>query len=219
VVQHFASFVDITKHMKEENHLRLLLDELNHRTQNTLATVQAIAVQTLRGVADKEVVDAYEGRILALSKAHTLLGRELWKSVGLRDVIDQILQPLNDRRVSHFTVKGDDVPLQPKAALTLAMVFHELATNAAKYGALSKAAVGKVDITWQIKPTAQGDRLRLRWQESGGPPVKPPGRKGFGSRLIEGGLAQDLDGEVHLDYDPAGLVCQITMPVRRQLGG
>lgn len=221
VVQYFASFVDITKHMKEQDHLRLLLDELNHRTQNTLATVQAIAVQTLRGVADNEVVDAFEGRILALSKAHTLLGRELWKSVGLRDVIDQILQPfgLNDRRVSHFTVQGDDVPLQPKAALTLAMVFHELATNAAKYGALSNDAAGKIAITWQVEPTPQGDRMRLKWQESGGPPVKPPGRKGFGSRLIEGGLAQDLDGEVHLDYDPAGLVCQITMPVPRQAVG
>ena len=216
VVQYFASFVDITKHMKEEEHLRFLLDELNHRTQNTLATVQAIAVQTLHGVADKEVVDAFEGRILALSKAHTLLGRKLWKSVGLRDLIDQILEPfgLNDRRARHFTIKGDDVPVQPKAALTLAMVFHELATNAAKYGALSNGAAGKIDITWQVEPTPQGDRMRLRWQESGGPPVKPPGRKGFGSRLIEGGLAQDLDGEVHLDYDPAGLVCQITMPVR-----
>ena len=173
-------------------------------------------MQTLHGVADKEVVDAFEGRILALSKAHTLLGRKLWKSVGLRDLIDQILEPfgLNDRRARHFTIKGDDVPVQPKAALTLAMVFHELATNAAKYGALSNGAAGKIDITWQVEPTPQGDRMRLRWQESGGPPVKPPGRKGFGSRLIEGGLAQDLDGEVHLDYDPAGLVCQITMPVR-----
>ena len=148
----FASFVDITKHMEEEDHLRLLLDELNHRTQNTLATVQAIAVQTLHGVADKEVVDAFEGRILALSKAHTLLGRKLWKSVGLRDMIDQILEPfgLNDRRAAHFTIKGDDVPVQPKAALTLALVFHELATNAAKYGALSNGVAGKIDIAWQI---------------------------------------------------------------------
>lgn len=134
VVQHFASFMDLTKHKQEKDRLRFLLDELNHRTQNTLATVQAIAVQTLRGVADKEVVDAFEGRILALSKAHTLLGSENWDGVGLRDVIDQILQPfgLNDRRVARFSVEGEDVRLQPRAALTLAMVFHELATNAAK---------------------------------------------------------------------------------------
>src|SRR6185312_13165136 len=109
--------------------------------------------------------------------------------------------------------------LQPKAALTLAMVIHELATNAAKYGALSNDAAGKIDITWQIEPTSKDDRMHLQWQESGGPPVKPPGHKGFGSRLIEGGLAQDLDGKVHLDYEPAGLVCQITMPVPRQVLG
>jgi two-component sensor histidine kinase len=220
VVQHFASFVNLTKHKQEEDRLRFLLDELNHRTQNTLATVRAIAVQTLRGAADKEAVGAFEGRILALSKAHGLLGRRLWEAVSLRDVIEQILQPfgLNDRRVTRFLVEGDDVRLQPKAALTLAMVFHELATNAIKHGALSNA-VGKIDIAWQVEPTPQGDRMRLRWQESGGPPVTAPGRKGFGSRVIEGGLAQELDGEVRLDYEPSGVVCRIMMPVRQELGG
>ena len=144
-----------------------------------------------------------------------MLGRKHWETVSLRDVIDQILRPfgLNDRQVAHFSIKGDDVRLQPKAALTLAMVLHELATNAAKHGALSNAAAGKVDIAWQVEPAPQGDRMRLRWQESGGPPVTPPGRKGFGSRLIESGLAQELDGEVSLDYEPAGVVCQIVMPV------
>lgn len=218
VVQHFASFLDITVRKQEEDRLRFLLDELNHRTQNTLATVQAIAVQTLRGSADQDVVDTFEGRILALSKAHSLLGRENWEGVSLRAVIDPILQPfgLNDTRVARFSVAGDDVRLvQPKAALTLAMVFHELATNAAKHGALSNDASGRIDIAWQIEPTPQGDRMRLRWQESGGPPVTPPARKGFGSRLIEGGLAQELDGEVHLDYAPAGLVCEIVMPLPR----
>jgi PAS domain S-box-containing protein len=220
VVQHFASFVDLSKHKQEEDRLRFLLGELNHRTQNTLATVQAIAVQTLRGAANEEVVDAFEGRIMALSKAHSLLGRKHWETVGLRDVIDQILQPfgLNDLRVARFSVEGDPVRLQPKAALTLAMLFHELATNAAKHGALSNGAAGKIDIAWQADPTPQGDRMRLRWQESGGPPVTPPGRKGFGSRLIEGGLAQDLGGEVRLGYEPLGVVCQITMPVRLEVG-
>jgi PAS domain S-box-containing protein len=144
VVQYFVSFVDITKHVQEKAHLRFLLAELNHRTQNTLATVQAIAVQTLRGAADKEVVEAFEGRILALSKVHSLLGSKHWEAVGLHEIIDRILQPfgLNDRRVAHFSIKGDDVRLQPKAALTLAMVFHELATNAAKHGALSNDAAG-----------------------------------------------------------------------------
>ena len=220
IVQHFVSFVDLSKHIQKEEHLRFLLDELNHRTQNTLATVQAIAVQTLRGAANKDVVDTFEGRILALSKAHSLLGSKHWEAVGLHEIIDRILQPfgLNDRRAAHFSIKSDDVRLQPKAALTLAMVFHELATNAAKYGALSNDAVGKAEIAWQVESTPQGDRMRLRWQESDGPPVLPPGRKGFGSRLIGGGLAQDLDGEVHLDYDPGGVVCQIIMPIQRQVG-
>jgi PAS domain S-box-containing protein len=219
VVEHFASFVDLTEHKQEKDRLRFLLDELNHRTQNTLATVQAIAVQTLRGAANKEAVGAFEGRILALSKAHGLLGRKLWDAVSLRDVIDQILQPfgLNDRRVIRFSVEGDDVRLQPKAALTLAMVFHELATNAAKHGALSNGGDGKIDIAWQVEPTPHG-RMRLRWKESGGPPVMPPGRKGFGSRVIEGGLARELDGEVRLDYEPPGVVCQIIMPVSREVG-
>ena len=169
VVQHFASFVDLTEHKREGERLRSLLDELNHRTQNTLATVQAIARQTLRGAADKRVVDAFEGRILALSKAHGLLGRRDWEAVSLRDVIDQVLQPfgLNDRRVARFSVKGDGVRLRPKAALTLAMVFHELATNAAKHGALSNGIAGRIDIEWRVEPTPQGGRMQLRWQKAG----------------------------------------------------
>jgi PAS domain S-box-containing protein len=125
VVEHFASFVDLTRHRQENDHLRFLLDELDHRMQNTLATVQAIAVQTLRGVADKEAVGAFEGRILALSKAHGLLGDRDWEAVSLRDVTYRILQPfgVNDRRVTRFSIEGDDVHLQAKAALTLAMVF------------------------------------------------------------------------------------------------
>lgn len=215
-VQHFASFVDLTRHIQEESHLRFLLDELNHRTQNTLATVLAIAGQTLRSAVDRAAIDTFEGRILALSKAHSLLGREQWLAVTLRDVIDQILQPFGlwDGGGERFSVEGDDVRLSPKAALTLAMVFHELATNAAKYGALANAS-GKIGVTWSIEPTAQGDWMRLRWQESGGPPVTPPTHKGFGSRLIEVGLAQELEGEVHLDYAAAGVVCRIAMPVSK----
>jgi PAS domain S-box-containing protein len=221
VVQHFASFVDLTQHLREEDRLRFLIDELNHRTQNTLTTVQAIAMQTLRGAADEEVVDAFEGRILALSKAHGLLGSKHWDPVRLRDLIDRILQPfgLDDSKVARFSVEGDEVLLQPKAALTLAMVFHELATNAAKHGALSDGADGRIGIAWQVEPTPQGDRMRLQWQERGGPPVTPPVRRGFGARLIKSGLAQELNGEVRLDYEPAGVVCQIVMPVGQSVGG
>jgi PAS domain S-box-containing protein len=214
VVQHFASFMDTTRHKKEEDRLRFLLDELNHRTQNTLATVLAIAKQTLAGVADEEIVGVFEGRILALSKAQALLGRTSWDRVGLRHVIDRILEPfgLHDLRKERFTAAGDDIQLQPKAALSLAMVFHELATNAAKHGALSTDA-GRVSITWQLEPATHGSRMRLLWKESEGPAVARPSRKGFGSRLIERGLAQELNGEVRLSYDPSGVSCQILMPL------
>jgi PAS domain S-box-containing protein len=213
--QHFISLLDLTSHKAKEERLRLLLDELNHRTQNTLATVQSIAVQTLRGAADEAVVEVFEGRILALSRAHSLLGRDSWEAVSLRDVMGQMLQPfgLDDPRVDRFSVEGEDVRLAPKAALTLAMVLHELATNAAKYGALSTADAGTIEIAWELDPAPLGRRMRFRWQENGGPPVQPNGRKGFGSRLIEGALAHELNGEVRLSFGVAGVVCQIEMPV------
>jgi len=162
------------------------------------------------------VAALFEGRILALSQAHALLGGTAWGAVGLRDVIERILQPfgLNDPAVLRFTVVGDDVRLQPKAALTLAMVFHELATNAAKHGALL-AGTGRISIDWQVAPDSDGGsgrRLCLRWQESGGPPVVSPTRRGFGSRLIQRGLEQELDGEVYVEYEPGGVLCQIAMP-------
>ena len=215
IEQHFVSFLDLTRHKREEGRLRLLLDELNHRTQNTLATVQSIAVQTLRGAADDAVVEVFEGRVLALSRAHSLLGRDRWEAISLRDLMDQMLQPfgLNDARVARFTVVGEDVNLAPKAALTLAMVLHELATNAAKFGALSTADAGTVAIDWEFDDSAPSHQLRFRWQENGGPPVNGGGRKGFGSRLIEGALARELDGEVHLSFGPAGVMCQINMPI------
>jgi len=212
VVQHFASFMDTTRHKKEENRLRFLLDELNHRTQNTLATVLSITKQTLASAADEEVLGVFEGRVLALSAAQALLGRTSWDRVGLRHVIDRILEPfgLHDLQTARFRAAGDDVRLQPKAALSLALVFHELATNAAKYGALSTDA-GRVSINWQLEPFAGGNGMRLLWKESGGPAVTLPGRKGYGLHLIERGLAQELNGEVRLVYDPTGVSCEIVM--------
>lgn len=214
VVQHFASFVDITRLKEEEDRLRFLLNELNHRTQDTLATVLSVARQTLRGAADSMAAELFLGRILALSKVHSLLGRMSWDEVSLRDVVDQALQPFgrDDREAARFSVTGADVRLQPKAALTLAMAFHELATNAARHGALSTGA-GRIDIAWQPEPKRPGNWLRLCWRERHGPPVAPPGHRGFGSGLIERELARELGGEVRLDYAPAGLVCEIVMPV------
>lgn len=133
-------------------------------------------------------------------------------TTGMGNSAAQALEAFQSRtgESDRFTIEeGDDIRLRPKVALALGMAFHELATNAAKYGALSNGA-GRVTLSWQLEPKA--DRLRVRWQESGGPPVKPPTRKGFGSRLIERGLAQELGGQVDLNYYPAGVSCVIDMP-------
>ena len=218
VVQHFSSFVDISEPKREAENLRFLLDELNHRTQNTLATVLAIAAQTLSSQLDYAVVETFEGRVLALSKAHSLLGSENWNAVRLHDLLDRVLQPfgLNDDASPRFTLEGDEVHLHPKAALSLTLAFHELAANALKHGSLS-VAEGHVAIGWRVEQTSIGARMLLRWRERDGPPVAPPGRKGFGARLIEQGLAQDLGGDVHLAYERTGLVCQITVPLQTPL--
>jgi PAS domain S-box-containing protein len=224
LVQHFISLVDLSRHEREEERLRFLLDELNHRCQNTLATVQSIARQTLRGQVDDDAVDAFERRILALAKAHGLLGRENWDAVPLRDVLDEILRPITSdgppdpRHPAHVSLAGPDIRLPPKAALTLALVLHEMATNAKRHGALSNGGDGQVDVAWRIVATAEGERMRFQWRESGGPPVAFPTKKGFGARLLENGLAQELRGEVSLEYAPAGIVCTIVMPVSRTRG-
>lgn len=214
VVQHFASFVDVTRRKQDEERLRLMLDELDHRVKNTLATVQAIATQSLSGSAvDKQVRDVFEGRVLALSKGHKLLARESWEGASLRELIEQIVKPFGTGQggTARFSIEGEDFFLGPKGAVALAMMFHELASNAAKFGALSNDA-GRVEINWRTEPGPRGSRSRLRWQERFGPPVSPPGHKGFGSRLIEHMLAQELDGEVSLSYEPGGAICEVVMP-------
>lgn len=208
---------DITQAKRSDRHRDLLVNELNHRVKNTLAAVQSIAAQTLRGYGgDPALLETFEDRLIALSQAHDLLTRESWEGAPLRDVAERALSPFgpDEGRSVRIGVAGPDVRLGPKAAITLAMTFHELATNAAKYGALSDG-MGRVDLGWE----RAGDRLRLRWQESGGPPVRPPARKGFGSRLIECSIAAELTGRVALAFDPAGLVCDMDVPAAAGPGG
>lgn len=215
ILQHFASFVDVTQRKREEQRALMMLDELDHRVKNTLATVQAIASQSLSGSAvDRDIRDVFQGRILALSKGHTLLAQEDWARASLRGIAEQILEPfgVNEDQAARFSIDGDDVFLKPDAALAFAMMFHELASNAAKYGALSNDA-GHVDIVWRTESGSQGEQLRLTWRERGGPPVARPEHKGFGSRLIERMLAKEIDGEVSLSYEPGGAVCEVVMPV------
>jgi PAS domain S-box-containing protein len=161
VTQHFVSFLDVTERKQEERRLRLLLNELNHRTQNTLATVQAIALQTLHSVVNREAVDAFEDRILALSAAHRLLATTDWEGASLHAVFKVILEPfgLHDGQNPRFLIEGEDVFLNPKLALSFALVFQELATNAAKHGALSNGSAGHVHISWHATPSSRGDLL------------------------------------------------------------
>jgi two-component sensor histidine kinase len=204
IVLWYGNTEDIHERKVAEEHQRLLINELNHRVKNTLASVQAIAFQTLRGdVPVAEARSRFEERLMALSAAHNLLTEENWGGASLERVVEDATEHLagdSDR----FDVAGEPLRLAPRAALALAMALHELGTNAAKYGALSVDG-GRVSIGW----TVADERLRLEWRESGGPPVKPPDRRGFGSRLIERGLEADLGGAAALRFEPEGLRCEI----------
>ena len=206
---------DITERKASERRQKLLIDELNHRVKNTLATVQSLASQTARGApSPAEFREAFEGRLIALSKAHDQLTVHHWESVDLRELLSGSLAPYTGTGPERIVLRGEDIVLRPRAVLTLAMVFHELATNAAKYGALS-APGGSVEIVWQPVLAEDGGRpmLRIEWIEQGGPAVVEPTRRGFGSKLIEGSIPSDLSGIATLVYDPAGLRCAIAVPL------
>jgi two-component sensor histidine kinase len=144
--------------------------------------------------------------------ADDVLTREKWEGAELSAIIDQALAPFRDPGHDRFLVSGPALRLSPRMALDLAMALHELATNAVKYGALSNAS-GTVGLTWEVDRTGMPPRLKLRWQERGGPSVGPPGRRGFGTRLIERSLAQDLGGVARIEFGPSGIVCMIDTPV------
>jgi len=207
---------DITDRKEAEQRQKLLLDELNHRVKNTLATVQSLATQTLRGAGSPEQFRrTFEARIVALSKTHDLLTTRNWQGAELKEIVAEQLKPYA-MDPTRLVLDGDGVALTPRAALALSMVFHELATNAAKYGALSTTA-GQLEVRWHIERTqpdapARPHQVRLTWRETGGPPVTAPQRRGFGSRLIERSTSE-LDGEAELAFEPAGLRYSLTVPL------
>ena len=190
-----------------------MLQELNHRVKNSLASVQAIALQTLSSATTlADFKPAFMARLMALSNTHNLLAVDAWNSVGLREIIASELAPYDPEGASCADLVGEDVQLNPNTALALAMAVHELATNAGKYGALS-VSEGRVAVEWDTRPADGGTRLRLRWREHHGPPVVPPQRNGFGSRLITEGLTLQLDGTATLAFEPTGLECCIDIPL------
>jgi PAS domain S-box-containing protein len=209
----FGVSVDIHERKRWEDHRELLINELNHRVKNTLAIVQSMAAQSLRQVSEenRSKFQAFEDRLFALARAHDVLTRENWEGAELREIISEVVEPYLRQRTKHLEIEGPRLRLTPRTALAIAMAIHELATNAAKYGALSVPS-GCVLITWTV---ASGDRPRLdlRWQERDGPPVVAPTRRGFGTRLIERSLAQDIGGHVQLTYAPTGVMCVMNVPL------
>ncbi len=204
---------DMRERAKAERGATLMMRELDHRVKNTLATVQAIAQQTLRGSASVEdLQDAFMARLMSLSKTHNLLAREGWSGTDLRKLVEGELQPYQRGDAARIEIRGGPVMLSPKASLALSMALHELATNAAKYGALS-VQDGVVAVDWEVGMVNGEPHLQLRWRERGGPPVGQPVRFGFGHRLITEGLAYELDGTVTLEFAATGVVCEMDVPV------
>ena len=205
-------FRDDTTARAEEERRTLLLAEMGHRVKNTLATVQAVAVQTLhRAGVPRETQDAFTARLLALARSHELLERGDQDGAPLAEVVERALSPYGGS--GRTVLAGPSVRLPANAVEMLGLAFHELATNAAKYGALSVPA-GRVEVRWDLRRTKGSTRLAdIVWREHEGPPVVPPAGRGFGSRLLERGLTSDLGGTVKLDFRPEGLECRICMPV------
>jgi PAS domain S-box-containing protein len=202
--------IDTTEERRAALHQRLLTNELNHRVKNTLATVQSLAAQTLRAYRDvDEAREMFEGRLMALSAAHNILNRENWEAADLADVVAEAVHAFETPGAERFRIDGPPARVSPSVALAIAMVLHELATNAMKYGGLSQDG-GLVAIAWTAGNAK--DALALTWRETGGPAVKRPSRKGFGSRLLAG-LAAELGAAAVVDYRPEGVTCVLRVPL------
>ena len=190
---------------------RLILEELHHRVKNTLATVMAITSQSLRNAIDLEHGrKSISDRLIALGRAHDLLLQSNWLSARLPAVVHASIEPFETIDNKRFVVVGADIDVGPAAVLALAMALNELCTNAVKYGALSTPE-GRVEITSVLDERAQ--RFKLVWEEKGGPVVKPPTRRSFGTRLIESSLARLLQGDARLRFEPSGVICEFDFPL------
>lgn len=211
VVGIFVQGHDITENVLAAQRQKLMIDELNHRVKNTLATVQSIAIQTARSNTDPaSFAETFQSRIMALSHTHNLLTQSHWEGADLRAILEHETEAYGPTRIS---LNGPPISLEPAVVLSLGMIFHELATNAAKYGALHTPD-GRILIDWGLADQRHR-KLKLSWREIGGPKVAAPARKGFGSRLIERNIRHDLAGEIDLVYAPEGLIAELTVPLDR----
>lgn len=207
--------VEVRKRSEERQ--QLLVHELNHRVKNMLATVQSIARRSLGAPEMSEPAQEFQERLMALAWAYEILTREQWSGASMREVIARTMAPHAGQASARVLIEGPDLRLTPNLALAWALAIHELATNAVKYGALSNDT-GRIEVRWRLRDVGEDGEgqprmLDLEWAENGGPPVAPPRRRGFGSRLIERSLARELNGEVVLDFEPSGLVCRVVAPL------
>lgn len=201
--------LDISDRKRSEERQRTLMSVLNHRVKNTLATVQALASQTIRGRGVKRDVRAkFVERLFALSRAHDLLTREGWESADLLSVVQEVLAPHHGR----IEVHGQTTRISPKTTVALSMVLQELASNAVRHGALSVRG-GKVTVALTIEPTKGSSRMILNWRETSGPPVVEPERRGFGLLLIDRSITQELSGAAEIAFEPQGLHCTLSVPI------
>ncbi len=204
---------DITERKRSEERQVLLMAEIDHRAKNLLASIQAMVLLTkphARSVS--EYADTLIGRLHAMARAHDLLAREKWQGARLHDLIREEFAGYVGADSAVLTIIGDDLLLRPRAAQTLSLALHELTTNAAKYGALSIPG-GRVTICASVRQAPAEETLLLTWTESGGPAVEPPDERGFGSVVIERGIAHDLGGSTSLEFDPSGVRCKICFPL------
>lgn len=209
----FGVNYDITERKLGDERQRLLLRELNHRVKNTLATVQALATQTVRHARQpSEFLEAFSARLQALGVAHSLLSDREWRGIGIRELVEIELKPFQAAGQSRMAISGADVLLSPDQAVGLGLILHELASNALQYGSLSVSS-GKVDLDWRVQGRKGARRLLLAWRESGGPRVAPPERHGFGSILIRRSLAKVISSGVIHEFRPDGVVAEISIPL------
>jgi PAS domain S-box-containing protein len=207
-----GTVVDITERKEGEAHLRLLLRELTHRSKNLLAVIQAMARQTARHAGSTEAfLTQFAARLQALAASHDILVRESWYGASLEELVRSQLTAYIDRNDAQITFAGPPIALKPEAAQSLGLALHELAANAARFGALS-VPDGRVSLMWERMDSGSGDGLSLEWREELGPPVKLRRKKGFGSMVIERNLALAVGAKVALEFEPQGLHCHIVIP-------
>ena len=203
---------EVTERNRIAAHQEMLIGELNHRVKNVLATVQAVMNQTLRrNTSLDDFKTAFAGRLHALARAHDLLFDNGWERTEISHLVTQTLSPYRSHDGVHVSTDSPRLALRPQAGVALVMILHELATNAAKYGALS-VPTGQLRVMWQWDDSGPDKQILVRWSESGGPPVRPPSRQGFGTKLIERSTAHELGGKARLDYLEEGLRCELVFP-------